>query len=92
LSTTPNEQECIEILRSQGAPDRVIKHVCKVMVLAVAIAERCGADVELVRAGGLLHDVGRTRTHGIRHAVEGAAIARSLGLPERLVLVIQKHI
>jgi uncharacterized protein (TIGR00295 family) len=45
-----------------------------------------------VRAGGLLHDLGRTRTHGIRHAEEGATIARSLGLPEPLVLVIQKHI
>ena len=29
----------------------VIKHVCTVMVLAVAIAERCQADVELVKAG-----------------------------------------
>ncbi len=62
------------------------------MVLAVAIAERCGADVELVRAGGLLHDLGRARTHGIRHAVEGASIARALHLPEPLVLIIQKHI
>ncbi len=92
MSTIPNEQECLDILRGQGAPDRVIKHVCTVMVLAVAIAEKCGADVELVRAGGLLHDLGRTRTHGIRHAVEGVSIARSLHLPEPLVLVIQKHI
>lgn len=92
MSTIPNEQECLDILRGQGASDRVIKHVCTVMVLAVAIGEKCGADIELVRAGGLLHDLGRTRTHGIRHAVEGAFIARSLHLPEPLVLIIQKHI
>lgn len=92
MSTIPSEQECLEILKAQGAPDRVIKHVCTVMVLAVAIAERCAANVELVRAGGLLHDLGRTRTHGIRHAVEGVSIARSLNLPEPLVLIIQKHV
>lgn len=91
MSTIPNEAQCIEILRSQGAPDRLIKHVCKVMVLAVAVAEGCGADVELVRAGGLLHDVGRTRTHELQHAVEGETIARSLSLPEPLVLIIRKH-
>ncbi len=45
-----------------------------------------------VRAGGLLHDVGRSRTHGIRHAVEGVLIARKRDLPEPLVLIIQKHI
>jgi uncharacterized protein (TIGR00295 family) len=92
LSTIPNEQQCIDILRAQGAPDRVIKHVCTVTQLAVGIAKRSGADVDLVRAGGMLHDVGRSRTHGIRHGVEGEAIARSLALPEPLVLIIRKHV
>lgn len=92
MSTIPSEAECIRILRDRGAADRVIKHVCTVTVLAVAITERCRADVPLVRAGALLHDLGRTRTHGIRHGVEGAAIAHELGLPEPLVLIIQKHV
>jgi uncharacterized protein (TIGR00295 family) len=92
LSTIPNEQQCIDILKAQGAPDRVIKHVCTVTQLAVAIALRCGANVELVRAGGMLHDLGRTRTHGIGHGVEGESIARSLSLPEPLVLIIRKHV
>ena len=91
MSTLPNEAECIDILHMAGAPDRVIKHICTVAVLAQAIARRCGADVKLVMAGAMLHDIGRGRTHGIRHAVEGVAIARSLGLPEPVVLIIQKH-
>lgn len=62
------------------------------MSVAEAIAQRCGADLDLVRAGGLLHDLGRSRTHGIRHGVEGARLARQRGLPEALVLVIQKHV
>jgi len=88
----PNEEECIAILRQAGAPDRVIKHVCTVAAVAETIAARCGADLALVRAGGLLHDLGRSRTHGLRHGVEGARLAREMGLPEELVLIIQKHV
>lgn len=88
----PNEEECLRILRQAGAPDRVIKHVCTVAAVAEAIALRCDADRSLVRAGGLLHDLGRSRTHGLRHGVEGARMARAMGLPEELVLIIQKHV
>jgi len=49
-------------------------------------------DLDLVRAGALLHDIGRGRTHGIRHAVAGAELARELGLPEELALIIERHI
>lgn len=49
-------------------------------------------DAGLVRAGALLHDIGRSRTHGIRHAVEGAQLAREIGLPEQLQYMIERHI
>jgi uncharacterized protein (TIGR00295 family) len=53
---------------------------------------RVFVDVDLVRAGALLHDMGRGRTHGMRHGVAGAELARDLGLPEELVLIIERHI
>jgi uncharacterized protein (TIGR00295 family) len=53
---------------------------------------RVYVDLELVRAGALLHDIGRGRTHGIRHAVAGGEMAREMGLPEELVLIIERHI
>ena len=49
-------------------------------------------DEELVLRGALLHDIGRSRTHGIKHAYIGAEIARSLGLDERIVRIIERHI
>jgi len=49
-------------------------------------------DAGLVRAGALLHDIGRGRTHGISHAVEGAQIGNELGLPEPLIHIIERHI
>jgi len=53
---------------------------------------RVYVDLDLVRAGALLHDLGRSRTHGMRHAVAGAELARSLGLPEELQHIIERHI
>jgi uncharacterized protein (TIGR00295 family) len=92
LSTIPSEDECIRILLDEGVHSRVVSHVCTVMRVAEAIAMRCGADLTLVRAGALLHDLGRGRTHGIGHGVVGAQRARELGLPEALVLIVQKHV
>ncbi len=92
MSQIPNEQQCLELLKAQGTTDRVLKHVCTVTRLAVAIARRCGADVDMVRAGALLHDIGRSRTHGLQHGVVGEDIARSLLLPEPLVLIVRKHV
>jgi uncharacterized protein len=49
-------------------------------------------DIRLVEAGALLHDIGRSRSHEVDHAVVGAEIARGLGLSEKLVLIIERHI
>ena len=88
----PDENECMELLRRAGCEDNVIEHVKQVAALAVKMAERCGADVELVRAGALLHDIGRGRTHGIEHAVVGAGLLREWGYPEELALIVERHI
>ena len=49
-------------------------------------------DIRLVESGALLHDIGRSRSHEVDHAARGAEIARELGLPERLVHIIERHI
>jgi uncharacterized protein (TIGR00295 family) len=69
-----------------------VAHCEAVSALAVKMARKCGARVELVEIGGLLHDIGRCRSHTITHAVEGAALARELKLPDRLVKIIERHI
>lgn len=65
-----------------------------VATLAVEIAEKLEicVDVELVKEGALNHDIGRARTQGIDHAVRGAEMARRLGMEERVVNIIQRHI
>jgi uncharacterized protein (TIGR00295 family) len=63
-----------------------------VNTVALFIARYCNADIDLVNAGSWLHDVGRSRTHGVKHVSEGVAIARARNLPESLVNVISRHI
>lgn len=66
----------------------------KVSETAVSIAERVSIpiDRELVRQGGLVHDIGRSRTHGIKHALTGVEIAREFGFSPELVAIIERHI
>jgi len=90
--------EALALLDSLNCPPEVKAH-CKAVSqeavrLALKIKEtgRADVDVGLVEVGGLLHDLGRCRTHGIEHAVVGAEIAREKGLDERLVRIIERHI
>lgn len=88
----PSEKECMDILRKYKTPENVIRHLIKVKELAVRIGEMCRGDTELIAAGALLHDLGRSRSHGLDHAVLGADIARDEGLPEAVIRIIERHI
>lgn len=92
MSFIPNPEECIELLKKTGCSEPVIRHCMAVRDIAVKIAERTNADKHLVEAGALLHDIGRSKTHGIFHAVEGAKIARKLDLGDSIINIIERHI
>jgi|Deesub1362A_J573_1020465.scaffolds.fasta_scaffold06763_4 uncharacterized protein len=86
--------EAIDLLRRCRVPENVIEHSLAVFELASELASRAKVplDEELVKVGALLHDIGRAKTHSIKHALEGAKLARSLGLDERVVRIIERHI
>jgi len=92
MSSIPNPEECMKLLKKNGCSDEVIRHCIAVRDVAVRIAKKANADVKLVEASALLHDIGRSKTHGIRHGVEGARIAKKLGLPEDIIKIIERHI
>jgi uncharacterized protein len=48
--------------------------------------------MRLVEVGGLLHDIGRSKTHNVDHAVIGADLLREMGMPEELLLIVERHI
>ena len=92
MDSIPTPEECIELLRKSGCSEQDIRHCMVVRDVAVRMAEKANAYVKLVDASALLHDIGRSKTHGIRHALEGGKIAKKFGLPESIVKIIERHI
>ena len=92
-SKYPTREECLSILTKAGCSEKVINHILTVTEIALKIAARFPeVDMNLIEAGGLLHDLGRAKTHGITHAIEGSKLARELSLPEKIVSIIEHHI
>jgi ribonuclease Y len=68
-------------------------HAIETAKLAGLIAEELGADADVARAAGLLHDIGKAvdfETEGT-HAAIGAEICRRYGTPEKVVHCIESH-
>jgi uncharacterized protein (TIGR00295 family) len=92
----PSPDECRRLFRETGLGADVIEHVEAVARLGKDVAnalKRRGhaVDVGLVEAGCLLHDIGRSESHGLDHATKGAALLRSRGYPEALCLCVERH-
>lgn len=49
-------------------------------------------DLDLIKAGCMLHDVGRTITNGIEHAYLGADLLRQINVDEKICLITERHI
>jgi len=93
----PSDKMALKILSESGCSRRVINHCKAVEKVATEIAEACkkkglNVDVKLVQIGALLHDIGRSKTHSVHHAIIGAEIARSLNLPESVISIIERHV
>lgn len=83
----------IEILKKEKTPKNVIEHSKAVYKKAMIIASNFkNADKELIKQGALLHDIGRSKTHGINHAVEGAKIVKEYGYPKEVQNIVERHI
>ena len=70
-----------------------LRHCIETSWLAVALAHELGADVEIARIGGLLHDLGKAVDREMEgtHAALGAEIARRFGVGDEIVHCIAAH-
>ena len=88
----------LKILKDSGCPPHIIEHSRAVSIKALDMASnfennnRSTIDLELVKTGALLHDIGRSRTHTIKHAVVGAEILGNLNLPDEILNITLTHI
>ncbi len=71
----------------------VLKHSVETARLAATIAAEVGADVQIAKMGGLLHDLGKAVDHELEgpHAALGAQIAARHNLPMKVINGIAAH-
>jgi uncharacterized protein len=96
-SGLPNREQALELLLKYKCSPQVISHCLAVADFAVETAGKLEGkgykiNIELVDAGALLHDLGRSKTHTVDHAIAGAQIAQSIGLPETVIRIIKRHV
>lgn len=91
------EDRALKLLIDSGCSKKVILHCEAVADLAVEVAKKCKekglqVNIDLVRIGALLHDIGRSETHSVDHSIIGAQIARTLKLPVAIISIIERHV
>ena len=71
----------------------VLMHSLEVAHLAAMMATELGADVNIARTAGLLHDIGKAVDHEVEgpHALIGADIAKRMGRSPKIVHAIAAH-
>jgi ribonuclease Y len=71
----------------------LVQHSLEVSKIAVAVAELIGADVNVVRIGALLHDIGKVVYDGDEgtHVDKGVQFAKQHGFPDKVVACIAEH-
>ena len=71
----------------------VLAHSLETSMIAAALAAELGADVNVAKTAGLLHDIGKAVDHEVEgpHALIGADIAKRLGRSAKIVHAIAAH-
>lgn len=73
--------------------ENILQHSIEVSLLAGMLAAEVGANIDITKTGGLLHDIGKALTHEVEgtHAEIGADVARKYGIPEPIWRAIMEH-
>lgn len=71
----------------------VMRHCIETGHIAAMIAREIGADADVARAGGFLHDLGKAVDHEVEgtHAIIGAEIARRFKVKDSIAHCIEAH-
>ena len=85
----PSREKCFELIRQMGMMEHIIDHSVMVSNVAFFLCSRlaktnCKLDSSLAMAGGLLHDITKTRSFktGEFHSETGKELLDELGYPE----------
>lgn len=91
-SKVPDAAECYRFLEERGMDEELKEHTFSVLQRALEIGKGTDANLRLIIAGALLHDVGRTVTHGVEHGIKGGRLIREEGWSDELANIVERHI
>lgn len=82
-----NEEIAIKLLKKYAPNEKlfriILNHSKAVQKVALRFAKKTkGVNLELIKIGSLLHDIGRFYSNNIRHGIVGAKILRKENLPQ----------
>jgi uncharacterized protein len=92
--TLPNSDFAFDLLKILNVSYHVRRHSLKVAEKALEIAEKIDdkdIDKDLLEIGGILHDIGRSKTHDFQHGIIGAKILKERGFSKRLSRICETH-
>ncbi len=71
----------------------LIQHSLELVRIGVELARQIGADINIVRLGCLLHDIGKVVSEGDEgtHVDKGVAFCKQFGIPEEVINCIAEH-
>ena len=89
----PSKNQCLNILKKYNTPRDVIQHCLTVTEIVEEFCQEIPQiNKELVIAGAMLHDIGRSVDHSIFHAVYGVKILENENIDPRILSIVKNHI
>lgn len=82
----------LRLLEDLNCSTYIIEHSNAVLDKALDIAANFKVNEDIIYTGALLHDVGRLKTQGIWHGIEGGRILKYHGFPSEIIRIAEVHI
>lgn len=88
----PSDTGCYSLLQRAGCPGQVIDHARAVRAVADLFTGDEAVSRCIVESGALLHDIGRSESHFLDHAVRGGDLCREQGVAKEVARVVACHL
>jgi uncharacterized protein len=87
-------KDALELLKKEGCSEDIIRHSVTVSENALKVAKKINdkIDENVVGIGGLLHDIGRSKTNSVFHGIEGAKILKKYNIDPVFIDICKNHL
>lgn len=88
----PTEGECLKLLQKYNLPPQITEHSKAVTDFVKKLSMRVEARRNLLIAGAMLHDIGKSQTNSMKHGFIGGRILRGEEIDESVIKIVERHV